>query len=61
MPKCPENYCVKIKSAFKTSDFNFYSNSFSVDSILPIWIKFVKKNNFVYFEFDFFLLIFIPC
>ena len=44
---------VKIKSALKRQISTFHLISFCVDLLLPIWIKFVK-NDFVYFEFEFF-------
>jgi len=49
----PKTAASKLKVPLKRQISTFYLNSFCVDLILPIWIKFVK-NDFVYFEFEIF-------
>ena len=49
----PKTAASKLKMPLKRQISTFYFNSFCVDLILPIWIKFVK-DNFVYFEFKIF-------
>ena len=49
----PKTAASKLKVPEKRQISTFYLNSFCVDLIMPIWIKFVKYD-ILYFEFEFF-------